>query len=114
MVVPNSEFCDNLLRAKDMERDYRRRITPRSATFYSDCARFLREEGRMTRLILFAALVLLSGCARAEDQETEAEAEYAPIGPGSDSSALIPPDTPESRTGEEPRQIPPNRDSTPR
>ena len=68
----------------------------------------------MTRLILFAALLLLSGCARGEEQETEAEAEYAPIGPGSDSSALIPPDTPESRTGEAPRQLPPHRDSTPR
>jgi hypothetical protein len=68
----------------------------------------------MTRLFLFAALLLISGCARGEQQESEEEAEYAPIGPGSDSSALIPPDTPESRTGETPRPLPAQPDSTPR
>jgi hypothetical protein len=68
----------------------------------------------MTRLFLFAALVLVSSCARSDEPESQEEADYAPIGPGSDSSALIPPDTPESRTGEAPTQLPPHRDSTPR
>lgn len=43
-------------------------------------------------------LVLLAGlaCAKPAPEERD-EAEPPPIGPGSDSTALMPPDTPESR-----------------
>lgn len=50
----------------------------------------------MIRISLFAVM-LLAGCADTRQEETAEEAEYAPIGPGSDSSALIPPDTPQSQ-----------------
>ena len=50
----------------------------------------------MTRVILVVAMLSL-GCSGGQQQETEDEAEYAPIGPGSDSSALISPDKPQSR-----------------
>lgn len=68
----------------------------------------------MKRLLLVAALVLLGSCSGEKQQETEAEGDNAPIGPGSDSSALISPDTPQSRTGEASRQVPAPGDSTPR
>ncbi len=43
-------------------------------------------------------LVLLAGLACANPApDEENEAEPPPIGPGSDSTALMPPDTPESR-----------------
>ncbi|HEY0670673.1 MAG TPA: hypothetical protein VGD27_00335 [Longimicrobiales bacterium] len=48
---------------------------------------------KRTSLLL---LVLAIACSNPE-QEPPQEEELAPIGPGSDSSTLIPPDTPESR-----------------
>ena len=50
----------------------------------------------MKRLLLVFAL-LLAGCADRQPDEAADESELAPIGPGSDSSALVPPDTPASR-----------------
>lgn len=49
----------------------------------------------MKRISLLMLLCLLA-CTNAPDAEND-EAEPPPIGPGSDSTALIPPDTPESR-----------------
>jgi hypothetical protein len=66
----------------------------------------------MTRLILIAML-LLAGCADAQQEEPAEEAEYAPIGPGSDSSALLPPDTPQSQRNPAPAQPAQPRDTTP-
>jgi hypothetical protein len=51
--------------------------------------------------------MLAAGCSGGRQEEAEEEAEYAPIGPGSDSSALIPPDTPESRSGAADQRVPP-------
>ena len=62
----------------------------------------------MLRIILICALVL-SGCTR-ENREDAAESEEVPIGPGSDSSALIPRDTP--MTSRMPTQQPGVRDTT--
>jgi hypothetical protein len=64
----------------------------------------------MRRLLLVVAMLLV-GCSGGKEEEPAEDAEYAPIGPGSDSSALIPPDTPESRTGESSKQMLPPRDS---
>ena len=66
----------------------------------------------MKTTILVVAM-LMAGCVEREPDESAEEAEYAPIGPGSDSSALIPPDTPESRRGES-VTVPERRDTTPR
>jgi hypothetical protein len=63
----------------------------------------------MLRLILICALAL-TGCADDAREDTAEEAEEVPIGPGSDSSALIPPDTPMTRrtpgTGTRPPGVP--------
>jgi hypothetical protein len=53
----------------------------------------------MKTYVLVIAM-LLAGCSRGPQEEPAEEAEYAPIGPGSDSSTLIPPDTPQSQRGE--------------
>jgi hypothetical protein len=50
----------------------------------------------MLRIILVCALAL-AGCAGENRGDTEEAVEEVPIGPGSDSSALIPPDTPMTR-----------------
>ena len=61
------------------------------------CALFARSP-RMLRLALIG-LVLLVGCSNG-DRKEDAEAEAVPIGPGSDSTALMPPDTPMTREAE--------------
>ncbi|HEY0306505.1 MAG TPA: hypothetical protein VGC44_16135 [Longimicrobiales bacterium] len=52
----------------------------------------------MQRLAIMG-LVLLLGCSNG-DRDEDAEAEPVPIGPGSDSTALMPPDTPMTREAE--------------
>ena len=72
------------------------------------CALFARSP-RMIRLFLICVLAL-AGCAR-ENRDDDAEAaEEVPIGPGSDSSALIPPDTPMTRRT--PAPVPPGLQDT--
>jgi hypothetical protein len=50
----------------------------------------------MKRLVTLLT-VLLIACSDGAEEEAADDVELAPIGPGSDSSALVPPDTPESR-----------------
>jgi hypothetical protein len=68
----------------------------------------------MTRVLILGLMLLSAACERAPDEEAADEMEQAPVGPGSDSSALIPPDTPQSRSGETMTQTIPQRDSIPR
>lgn len=66
----------------------------------------------MTRLILIVATLLLAGCNAGKQEEAAEEAELTPIGPGSDSSALMPRDTPESRgQNSQQRPVAPSKDS---
>ena len=82
----------------------------RSARYFLPrlCALFARSP-RMLRLILICALAM-AGCARENGEDADEAAEEVPIGPGSDSSALIPPDTPMTRrtpgTGTRPPGMP--------
>ena len=66
-------------------------------TFCRLCARFLRAPPHMLRLTF--CLVLLIGCSNG-DRDADAEGDAVPIGPGSDSTALLPPDTPMTREAE--------------
>ena len=50
----------------------------------------------MRRLVILLLLVL-AGCTRPDRREEAPEIEQVPIGPGSDSTTLLPPDTPVSR-----------------
>jgi hypothetical protein len=59
-------------------------------------------------MVLFLVLI---GCTPGDRDEAN-EAEEVPIGPGSDSTTLVPPDTPVSRR-EPTRPGPPTRDTTP-
>jgi hypothetical protein len=63
----------------------------------------------MLRIILVCGLAL-AGCTGENGDSAEEAAEEVPIGPGSDSSALIPPDTPMTRrtpgTGTRPPGMP--------
>jgi hypothetical protein len=53
--------------------------------------RFLRQAPSMLRLAFLLALAV-SACSG--EQEDNAEGDPVPIGPGSDTTVLIPPDTP--------------------
>lgn len=57
----------------------------------------------MTRYAM-ALIVLLLACTSSEPEDREVETEAVPIGPGTDSSTLIPPDTPVSHR--EPSSMP--------
>jgi hypothetical protein len=69
---------------------------------YWQLARFLREGGSMKRLLTLAVVVLMA-CSKAEQEDSADDVELAPIGPGTDSSALLPPDTPQSPRPSAPR-----------
>jgi hypothetical protein len=56
----------------------------------------------MTRLALILC-VLIAGCSSSKKEDAE-ENESVPIGPGSDSTALIPPDTPMTSRQDTPQQ----------
>jgi hypothetical protein len=56
------------------------------------------------KLVVAALAALLAACAPDEPDDAAAETEAVPIGPGSDSSTLIPPDTP--MTHREPEPLP--------
>ena len=59
----------------------------------------------MLRLILICALAV-AGCAGENRDDADETTEDVPIGPGSDSTTLIPPDTPmtsRAPTGQPPR-----------
>jgi hypothetical protein len=57
-----------------------------------ECALFARSRG-MLRLALVLSLLLV-GCGPRDGGNDDAEEDAVPIGPGSDSTTLIPPDTP--------------------
>jgi hypothetical protein len=63
------------------------------------------------KILLSLLVTLLLACSPAPQEQPPEDADLAPIGPGSDSSALIPPDTPESRQPPTPAKSPP-RDTT--
>lgn len=44
-------------------------------------------------------LVLVLGCERAPESDVSADSVQAPLGPGTDSTILTPPDTPMTTTG---------------
>ena len=68
------------------------------ATFYRGSARFLRGAAPMKILaIVLSALVL--GCQQEDTGGEAADTTRAPIGPGSEESVLVPPDTPMTRGG---------------
>ena len=74
--------------------------------------RFLRGAPPMKTLpIVLSALVL--GCQQPDTGGEAADTTRAPIGPGSEESVLVPPDTPMTRSGARtvPDTTPPRRDT---
>lgn len=51
----------------------------------------------MKRLALCLVLAGMAACTKTGDDRLPSDTTVVPIGPGSDSTALIPPDTPGSR-----------------
>ena len=69
-------------------------MAPTPATLYQRIARFLRDAAPM-KLVPIALCLLLVGCrVREAPDAAEENAAEVPIGPGTDSTALTPPDTP--------------------
>ena len=71
----------------------RDRSAPRPRYFLPDPCALFAQGHRMLRLALPLA-ILLAGCAPGDDRDAADDAEEVPIGPGSDSTTLLPPDTP--------------------
>ena len=98
IVIPKSLWKGKLLTNQYLRTVVTSAMQLNSATLYSGIALFLRDVAIQTKVALMVLSLLLAACRSEERRDVEADsAAQVPIGPGTDTSALTPPDTPRTR-----------------